>query len=158
MQFDPLGNISKHTSYLVTALLSFFMTSHFSCSTAWISKFPTDMQLEVSDIYIETMNEDIYQLRIHFHNPTRTMPLVHKIKGGCAQIGLSSISTEAENVERLGKVSSNTYPIALKKLILTIQASIEHVKQWRSLHKTSFTPHLHDYLIDTNITVLEIGE
>ncbi len=90
----------------------------------------------MADVYIESMEDDITMLKeslpLQSDKITSTLAIVHKIKGGAMQIGLSSISQTAVFTENLGKLGSAQYPKALSELVNGVEQSIADVTYWKN--------------------------
>ncbi len=115
------------------------MTPHSSANTQWLLDFPEDMRVHMANVYIEAMAEDIALLKASLHEESNetssTLPIVHKIKGGAMQIGLSSISRSAAATEKLGKLASPAYSKALSVFVTDIEQSITDVTDWKNINK-----------------------
>ncbi len=90
----------------------------------------------MANVYIETMEEDLVLLKESLQNKSdkiaSTLSIVHKIKGGALQIGLSSISQSAVVTEYVGKLESPEYTKALSKLADDLEQSIIDVEHWKN--------------------------
>lgn len=102
--------------------------------TLWLNNFPVDMQHYMAKVYIETMTEDIEELKRHLHTRKQSIAIIHKIKGGLAQIGLESILRSVLLAEQLGRSDSHLYQKSLEELIATLELSLIDVNHWVIRH------------------------
>ncbi len=90
----------------------------------------------MANVYIETMEEDLVLLKESLQNKSDKIPstlsIVHKIKGGALQIGLTSISQSAVVTEYIGKLESPEYTKALSTLVNDIEQSISDITHWKN--------------------------
>lgn len=98
--------------------------------TAWLNRFESDERTYIANAYIETMREDVEQLKLISNDPRATLSLLHKMKGGCTQIGIEPISKLIESVEDIIKSESKIYTTEIDILIIKINKSIESLSEW----------------------------
>lgn len=112
------------------------MNSRAMLNTQWLLNFPKDMRVHMAETYIETMNHDVNQLeQLLLMGTTSTqdaLAILHKIKGCTAQIGLRTLNQSAIYTEKLGKLASPDYPVALSSLLKEVKQSIVDVKNWKA--------------------------
>ena len=84
-------------------------------------------------VYIESMREDSNNLTLNLHsgNKNATLSTIHKMKGGCDQIGATYLSSLLRKCESSIKNSPSDFSEITSELIKFVNESVRQVEYFK---------------------------
>lgn len=100
---------------------------------SWLYDIPTAEQAYMAAVYIESMREDSNNLTLNLHsgNKNATLSTIHKMKGGCDQIGATYLSSLLRKCEKNIKNSHSDFNEITNELIKFVNESVKQVEDFK---------------------------